>query len=122
MSSYNAYRYTKGQDPVLDTEFACATAYEKLRMGQNVLFWKSGLRWYAISLENVQRIYRRVEPVYGKLCCGGRSYVIHRLVLRLEDGKELTLHIGDDEKAAAEALLQLIAERFPHIAIGKETI
>ena len=30
MSSYNAYRYTKGQDPVLDTEFACATAYEKL--------------------------------------------------------------------------------------------
>ena len=30
--------------------------------------------------------------------------------------------IGDDEKAAAEALLQLIAERFPHIAIGKETI
>ena len=48
--------------------------------------------------------------------------MIHRLVLRLEDGKELTLHIGDDEKAAAETLLQVIAERFPHIAIGKETI
>ena len=46
--------------------------------------------------------------------------MIHRLVLKLEDGQTLTVHIGDDAKAAAEALVQTIAEGFPHIAIGKE--
>lgn len=124
MSSYKAYRYTKGQDPVLDAEFACATAYEKLRMGQNVLFWKSGLRWYAISLENVQRIFRRVEPVYGKLCCGGQSFLIEWLVLILPDSEELVLHIGDNivgssvQKQAA-ALLERLKLFHPQIQYGK---
>ena len=103
-------------------EFDSAAQFANIRLGEKRLFWKSGLRRYAVELSAVCRVWRQEENVYGKLCCGGRSYVIHRLVLRLEDGKELTLHIGDDEKAAAEALLQLIAERFPHIAIGKETI
>ena len=102
-------------------EFDAAVRFGNLRLGEKRLFWKSGLRRYAVELAAVRRVWRQEENVYGKLCCGGRSYVIHRLVLRLEDGKELKLHIGDDEKAAAEALLQLIAERFPHIAIGKET-
>ena len=101
-------------------EFDSAAQFGNLRLGERRMFWKSGLRRYAVELAAVRRVWRQEENVYGKLCCGGRSYVIHRLVLKLEDGKELTLHIGDDAKAAAEALLQTIAERFPHIAIGKE--
>ena len=101
-------------------EFDTAARFGNLRLGEKRLFWKSGLRRYAVALDTVRRVWRQEENVYGRLCCGGRSYVIHRLVLKLDDGKELPLHIGDDAKAAAEALLQAIAERFPHIAIGKE--
>ena len=103
-------------------EYDHALPFGNLRLSTKRLFWKSGMKLCALEMDTVRRVWRQEENVYGKLCCGGRSYVIHRLALRLEDGKELTLHIGDDEKAAAEALLQLIAERFPHIAIGKETI
>lgn len=100
-------------------EFDAAAQFANLRLGEKRLFWKSGLRRYALELSAVRRVWRQEENVYGKLCCGGRSYVIHRLVLKLEDGKELTLHIGDDAKTEAAELVQTIAERFPHITIGK---
>ena len=99
-------------------ELDTAARFGNLRLGEKRLFWKSGLKRYAVELSNVRRVWRQEENVYGRLCCGGRSYVIHRLVVKLQDGKELPLHIGDDAKAAAEALLHTIAERFPHIAIG----
>ena len=101
-------------------EFDSAAQFANLRLGEKRLFWKSGLRRYAVELASVCRVWRQEENVYGKLCCGGRSYVIHRLVLKLEDGKELTLHIGDDAKTEAAELVQTITERFPHIAVGKE--
>ena len=100
-------------------EFDAAIRFGNLRLGEKRLFWKSGLRRYAVELAAVCRVWRQEENVYGKLCCGGRSYVIHRLVLKLEGGTELPLHIGDDTKAEAEALLGAISEHFPHIAIGK---
>lgn len=101
-------------------EYDHALPFGNVRLGGKRLFWKNGLKLYQVELDTVRRAYRQEENVYGRLCCGGRSYVIHRLVLCLEDGRQLTLHIGDDERAAAEALLAAIAERFPHIAIGKE--
>ena len=90
-----------------------------MKLAESRLCWKNGLRWYAVELSRVRRAYRQEENVYGKLCCRGRSYVIHRLVLLLEDGTKLTIHIGD-EKTAAQNLLIAIGEGFPHIAIGKE--
>lgn len=119
MFNYKSYRYTKGTDPQLDAQFAAAKSYEKVRPGVTALFWKSGLHWHTIPLTNVQRIFRRVEPVYGKLCCGGRSFLIEWLVLILNDGSELVLHIGDDVKKQAEALLQALKDAHPEIHYGK---
>ena len=96
------------------------TAYGKVRLDESKLCWKNGLRWYAVELSKVRRAYRQEENVYGKLCCGGRSYIIHRLVLVLEDGKQVTIHIGDDVKAEAGALIGALRETSAHIAIGKE--
>ena len=101
-------------------EFETACVFGRVRLGNSRLFWKNGLRRYAVDMATVKRVWRQEENVYGKLCCGGRSYVIHRLVIRLEDGRQLTVHIGDDEKTAAETLLNAISEGFSHIAIGKE--
>lgn len=102
----------------IDSRPASGTAYGRVTLDESRLYWKSGLRWYAVELGKIRRAYRQEENVYGKLCCGGKSYVIHRLVLMLEDGTQLTIHIGDDAKPAAEALIAAL-KAIPHIAIGK---
>lgn len=113
------YVYTKGADSALDADFASARTFGKVKAGRQVIFWKSGLRWYAMATEKLQRIYRRVEPVYGKLCCGGRSYLIERLVLVLQGGEELVIHIGDDAAKEAAALLTWLQEQHPDLQYGK---
>ena len=119
MANLKQYIYTKGHDPALDEDFNGSSVYGKVKSGQTALFWKSGLRWYAMPLNNVQRIFRRVETVYGKLCCGGHTFVIEWLVLILNDGSEVVVHIGDDVKTKAEALLQSLKDVHPEIAYGK---
>lgn len=117
--NYKDYLYTKGNDPALDAEFSSAAAYSKVKPGTSCIFWRSGFRWYHIQLSNVQRIFRRVEPVYGKLCCGGKSFIIEWLVLVLRDGTELVVHIGDDVKKQAEDLLEALKISHPEIQYGK---
>lgn len=117
--NYKGYLYTKGTDPAADGDFASAKAFGKVRPGEQYIFWKSGFRWYQLPLEKVQRIYRRVEPVYGKLCCGGKSFIIEWLVLVLHDGSELVIHIGDDMNKQAEALMIHLKDAHPEIAYGK---
>lgn len=106
--------------PAPGAEYDEATVYGRIRLGTARLFWRSAMRRYAVEMAKVRRAYRQIEHVYGKLCCGGKNYDIHRLVLVLEDGTSLTIHVGDDEKTAAEKLLAAIGEKFPRIAIGKE--
>lgn len=119
MFDYKPYRYTKGENAALDADFASSAVFEKVRVGKTHLFWKSGLRWHSIPLEGLSRIYRRVEPVYGKLCCGGKSFIIQWLVLVLGDGSELVIHVGDEVEKKAVALLQWLQDNHPHIAYGK---
>ena len=69
------YVFKKGMNPALDAQFSAAVDYGWVKPGQTAVFWKTGLRWYVISLSEVERIFRRVVPVYGKLCCGGRSFI-----------------------------------------------
>ena len=59
------------------------------------------------------------SPVYGKLCCGGHSFIIERLVLLLNDGTELELYIGDDMEKKAIALLDTLRAGHPEILFGK---
>ena len=113
------YIYKKKVNPGLDAEFAGGQDYGWVRPGQNVIFWRAGLHWYVVELSQVQRIFRRVEPVIGKLCCGRNSFIIERLVLILLDGTELELYIGDDMEKKAAALLAFLKEGHPEIAFGK---
>lgn len=113
------YVYEKGLDPALDAEFALAGAYGKVKPGNTAIFWKAGLRWYSLPVEKVQRIFRQREGVLRKLCCGGKSFFIERLVLVLHSGEELVLHIGDDVARDAEALLARLREIHPNLQYGK---
>ena len=113
------YVYKKGTNPALDGEFAAGQDYGWVRPGKTAVFWRSGLRWCAVALSDVQRIFRRVEPVYGKLCCGGNSFIMEKLVLILKDGEELELYIGDDIEKKAAALLEYLKDTHPEILFGK---
>ena len=119
LTNLKPYVYKKGENPELDAEFRNAQACGNVKPGQTALFWKSGLRWYTVPLERAQRIFRRVVPVYGKLCCGGHSFIMERLVLILKDGTELDLYIGDDMEPKAAALLEYLKEGHPEIVFGK---
>ena len=111
--------YKKKANPALDAEFAGGKDYGWVRPSQDSIFWRSGLHWYVVSLAEVQRIFRRVEPVYGKLCCGGNSFIMEKLVLILKDGTELELYIGDDIEKTAAALLEFLKETHPETEFGK---
>ena len=113
------YVYKKKETPALDAEFAAGQDYGWVRPGQTAIFWKNGLRWHVVPLSQVQRIFRRVEPVYGKLCCGGNSFIMEKLVLILKDGTELELYIGDDIEKKAAALLEFLQTGHPEITFGK---
>lgn len=113
------YAYSKGVDAVLDADYAAAKAYGKVKPGKQAVFWRSGLRWCSLPVSEIQRIYRRIQPVYGKLCCGGRSYFIEWLVLVLHNGEELAVRVGDDMRKEAEALLQTLQELHPNLQYGK---
>jgi hypothetical protein len=124
MFNYKPYRYAKGENIALDEDFADSVAYEKVRLGKDHIFWKSGLRWHFIPLEGLQRIYRRVEQVHGRLCCGGQNFIIHWLVMDLSDGSELVVHIGDDVvgtavRDQADTLLAEVKRSHPLIPCGK---
>ena len=67
------YLYTKGVDAVLDADFDTAKDYAKVRPGRQAIFWKNGLRRYAISVEEVQRVYRQLEPVIRSSICTGEK-------------------------------------------------
>lgn len=119
MVNQKQYIYTKGIDPVMDAEFEEAKAFGKVKPGKSAIFWRYGFRKYALPVDGVQRIYRRVEQVIGKLCCGGHNYVIEWLVMVLHDGTEVVVHIGDDVKKQAEELLETLKTMHPEIQYGK---
>lgn len=116
--------YTRGKDAALDAEFQSGTLYGKVKLASDMIFWKKGLRWFCLPLDQVQRAYRQVERVYGKMCCGGASFDIQRLVLVLRDGTTLTVVIGDNEigdqmKRQAEGLFQSLQGSHPELTFGK---
>ena len=113
------YVYTKGMDAALDAEFSEKKVYGKIKPGRSVIFWRSGLRWCVLPVADIQRIYRQREGVIRKMCCGGKSFFIERLVMILQNGEKLVVHIGDDLPKEAEALFVRLQELHPHIRYGK---
>lgn len=113
------YVYSKGTDPALDAQFAAAAPYAKARLGQTHIFWKAGLRWYCIPITQAQRIFRRILPVHGRLCCGGHNFMMEWLVLLLSDGSELEIYLGEDVQPKAEALLERLKTTHPQLQYGK---
>lgn len=114
------YLYTREPNTPKEQELKNASVYGKVRIGTNYIFWKKGFKWYSVELNKIQRIYRRVEHVYGKLCGGGDNYDIERLMLILKDGEQVEPVIGDRMEKEAIALMEYLQTTHPEIQYGKE--
>ena len=113
------YRYSSGADAALDEEFSNARRYGDIRLGTGHLFWKPLFFWHVIPLTQAQRIFRRVQDVRGRLCCGGRTFRMEKLVLILPDDRELELYVGDDAGKEAAGLMEALQAAHPRILSGK---
>lgn len=113
------FHYIKGRDEALDMEYAAAQKYGKVSLGQAHLFWRVGLTRCRVSFSQVRRVYRSLMPMHGRLCAGGYSFDIEYLSLILHDGTALQIHIANDSKATAEALLEAIRQAQPQLEYGK---
>lgn len=113
------YIYRKGDSPEKDQEFLQAAPYGGVKAGEKYMFWKKGFRWYVVEMDRVQRIYRRVEVVDTKMCCGNVNFDIQKLIFLLEDQSSLELLIGEGMLKEAEILYRELQERYPQIQYGK---
>lgn len=111
--------YRRGQDAALDEAFASGTLYGKIKLSTDHIFWKVALRWFCLPLGRVRRVYRRVEEVNAKMCCGRANFDIQKLMLQLEDETLLELHIGENERDVAGRLFQALKEAHPELQFGK---
>lgn len=110
--------YSKKADPALDAEFAAALPFGKVRLGQTHLFFRKFLGWQMVEPANAVRIFRRVEEVNAKMCCGRANFDIDKLVFVDANGEfELIVAEGDPEEA--QALFDALRRQFPQIAYGK---
>lgn len=113
------YTYNRGNNSTMDQEFEQGMLRGKIRLGMHYIFWKKAFRWYVVEAERVERAYRRVEEVNAGMCCAKASFDIQKLVLKLKDGSELILLIGEGNEKEAVELYKEVQERYPGWLYGK---
>ena len=101
---------------LLETEYAQAYAVGKLRLGQERLYFRAGLRAYYIPYRDIRRYFRRVTEVPAKLCCGRGNFAIESLVI-CDEARELA-QIELPGERAAKAVMARLAELAPDAAVG----
>lgn len=114
------YVYIRGVDAARDEDFHSAAIYGKAKLGEKNIFWKKGLKWYALSFDQAVRVFRRIAEVNAKLCCGNSNFDIQMLVFIMFDGTELEVTVGDSLlRYEAENLFAKLQEAHPELHYGK---
>lgn len=106
------------QEGSLDGEYRDAREIGKVKMGELHLFFKSGLKTWFIAYHDVHRLFRRVEAVPAKMCCGKGNFEIENLVICGEGDKELA-QIQLPGKKAAQILMKELEQRVPEAQFGR---
>lgn len=94
-------------------EYRAARAIGNVRVGAEHLFFRAGLRAYAVAWSEVARCYRRVMRVPMKMCCGSGNLDVESLVVEGEAGELATIQLPGTR--AARALIDRIREIAPGV-------
>lgn len=104
------------ENALLQPEYAQAYAVGKLRLGQEHLYFRAGLRTYFIAYRDICRYFRRVTQVPAKMCCGHGNFEIESLVVC--DAERELAQIELPGARAAKAVMARLAELAPDAAVG----
>ena len=88
-------------DPALAAEYRAARAVGSVRVGDAHLFFRAGLRLYALPWNEVKRCYRRVMRVPLKMCCGSGNLDVESLVVEGASGELANIRLPGSRAARA---------------------
>lgn len=111
--------YRKKQSMEVTYDFEHAVPYGKAKLGTDYIYWKKMLSWNYVSFDEIVRIYRRVEAVDTKMCCGNVNFDVQKLILELKDGTSCEIVISEGVPREAEALYTVLREKRADILFGK---
>lgn len=92
-------------------EYKQARAIGVVRVGASHLFFRAGLRTYALPFEEIRRCYRRVMRVPLRMCCGKGNLDVEHLVVEGDGGELAQIQLPGTR--AAQALMELLKSKLP---------
>lgn len=104
-------------DVALKTDYDAGRAIGNVQLGNTYLFFKVKRKLYYIAYADVTRVFRRVQLVQTKMCCGKGNLEVENLVICTEAGEAAQIQLPGAR--AGVILLEEVAKRAPHVLIGK---
>lgn len=89
---------------------------KKIKLDEQELVYKKGLKWHALSYKEIVQAYLRIEEVKGTLCCGVANFDMYFLVLKTV--KEELIKTEASSKEMVKEMLEILKEKNPMIEIG----
>ena len=101
---------------VLQMEYKQAREIGKLRLGQQHLYFRTGLKSYYLPYQDITRYFRRVMQVPARMCCGKGNFEIENLVICGDSGELAQVQLPGAK--AAKIVMEYLAELAPNAAVG----
>lgn len=116
-----SYRFTAASGGERDEnevrlDFNTAKVVGNVRYGQHFLFYQNMLKWLYVDYTDIVWVYRRLEDVKSRLCCGTAGFEVHSLMLVTKEKKRLGIPVGGREYAVEG--LNIIGLRNPFADVG----
>lgn len=104
-------------DGLLRTELANGRTIGKVTLGDRCLLFKEKRKLYYIAYEEIQCCFRRVLLIPTRMCCGRGNLEVENLVICGQDGELAQIQLPGER--AGKILLEEIAQKAPHVQIGR---
>ena len=98
-------------DNALDAQYRAARQIGALRIGDDCLFFRAGLKTFCVPYREIRKCFRRIVAVPAKMCCGSGNFEIEHLVI--SDGVTEVAQIQLPGKRAAVEVIRVLKEKMP---------
>ncbi len=88
-----------------------------LCIGREHLFLRTGLKTRVLPFDGIHRVFRRVESVPAKMCCGKGNFDLERLVF-CNDAEEEIAEVKLPDSKAAMIAYDVLTKKLPDAVFG----
>lgn len=109
------------EDGSIIEDYSSAAQFGKTGIGKEGVYYKDGLKKRFAAYGEIERYFKRVHEVNGKLCCGSATFAYYKLIL-ICGGKEITAMMTENEREVdgAVAGIKAIRPKIPYGFIPRE--